>query len=105
MEVGSMAGMLRHAVLLTLETGPDSETTAAIVQALRKLPAQIPSVREYEVGVDLGLNAGNATIAVVAGFDDEKGYVEYRDHPAHRAVIDELITPVRQARAAIQFEV
>jgi Stress responsive A/B Barrel Domain len=97
--------MLRHTVLLTLKTDPGSETTAAIVEALQKLPAQIPSIREYEVGADLGLNEGNATIAVVARFDDEKGYIEYRDHPAHRAVIDELITPVRQARTAIQFEV
>jgi Stress responsive A/B Barrel Domain len=97
--------MLRHTVLLTLSTDPASETTSAIVAALRKLPAQISSVREYEVGADLGLNEGNATIAVVARFDDEKGYLEYRDHPAHRAVIDELITPVRTGRTAIQFEV
>jgi Stress responsive A/B Barrel Domain len=97
--------MLRHTVLLTLSTDPASETTKTIVEALRKLPAQIASIREYEVGADLGLNDGNATIAVVARFDDEKGYLEYRDHPAHRAVIDELISPVRQSRAAIQFEV
>jgi hypothetical protein len=97
--------MLRHTVLLTLSTEPASETTRTIIEALRKLPAQIPSIREYEVGADLGLNEGNATIAVVARFDDEKGYVEYRDHAAHRAVIDELISPVRQGRAAIQFEV
>ncbi len=97
--------MLRHTVLLTLSTDPASDATKAIVEALRKLPAQISSIREYEVGADLGLNEGNATIAVVARFDDERGYVEYRDHPAHRAVIDELITPVRQSRAAIQFEV
>jgi hypothetical protein len=97
--------MLRHTVLLTLSTEPSSETTRTIIEALRKLPARIPSIREYEVGADLGLNEGNATIAVVARFDDEKGYVEYRDHPAHRAVIDELISPVRRGRAAIQFEV
>jgi Stress responsive A/B Barrel Domain len=97
--------MLRHTVLLTLKTAPGSKTTTEIVEALQKLPAQIPSIREYEVGADLGLNEGNATIAVVARFDDEKGYIDYRDHPAHRAVIDELITPVREARAAIQFKV
>jgi hypothetical protein len=97
--------MLRHTVLLTLSTDPASETTKAILEALRKLPAQVSSIREYEVGADLGLNEGNATIAVVAGFEDQKGYLEYRDHPAHRAVIDELITPVRTGRSAIQFEV
>jgi len=95
--------MFRHAVLLTLSSGPDSETTKTILDALRELPRQIPSIREYEVGSDLGLNEGNATIAVMARFDDEAGYIEYRDHPAHRAVIDNLISPVRQGRTAIQF--
>ena len=31
-------------------------------------------------------------------------YLAYRDHPAHRAVIDECITPIRQDRASIQYE-
>jgi stress responsive alpha/beta barrel protein len=87
--------MIRHAVLLTLSSGPDSETTRTILEALRELPRQISSIREYEVG--------NATIAVMARFDNEAGYIEYRDHPAHRAVIDKLISPVRQGRSAIQF--
>ena len=96
--------MLRHIVLLTLRDDTPPEAVSAIVDALAALPAQIPSIRSYEVGADIGVNPGNATVAATALFDDVAGYLEYRDHPAHVKVIDELIAPVRIARSAVQFE-
>ena len=50
-----------------------------------------------------GLVPGNHDFAVVADVDDVDGWVTYRDHPAHRRVIDELITPVLETRAAVQY--
>jgi hypothetical protein len=96
--------MLRHIVLLTLKADAHPEAATTIAEALRKLPAQIPCIQGYEVGVDLGLSPGNATIGVVARFEDEAGFREYQDHPAHLAVIDTLISPVRENRTAIQLE-
>jgi hypothetical protein len=96
--------MLRHIVLLTLKADAPPETATTIAEALRGLPAQIPGIRGYEVGVDLGLSEGNATIGVVARFEDEAGFREYQEHPAHLAVIDTLIVPVRESRTAIQVE-
>ena len=97
--------MIRHIVLLTLK--PDAPTDAAsnIVHALRGLTEVIPSIRDYQAGVDLGIVDGNATVAATATFEDAAGYIEYRDHPAHRAVIERLIDPVRESRASIQFEI
>jgi hypothetical protein len=97
--------MIRHIVLLELRAGTPAETAQAIVDALRELPRSIPSIREYQAGVDLGIASGNSTVGVTSVFDDEAGYVEYRDHPAHRAVIEQLIDPVRVGRAAIQFRI
>ena len=94
--------MFRHVVLLTID--PSAPTApATIVAALRDLPGAIPEIRDYEVGTDLGLAETNATIAVVAGFDDRAGFEAYRDHPAHLAVIEELILPVLVDRTAVQF--
>ncbi len=95
--------MFRHIVLLTVEPSAGDDAVTAITGSLRGLPALIPEIRSYVVGVDAGLNPGNASIAVVAGFDDEAGYIVYRDHPDHRKVIDEQITPVLASRTAIQF--
>lgn len=97
--------MIRHIVLLTLRPDADPDAAGEIVAALRTLPAKISSIRDYQAGVDLGTGTGNATIAATSVFDDEAGYVEYRDHPAHREIIERLIDPVRESRAAIQFEI
>lgn len=94
--------MLRHIVLLTFADGTSPDVVGRIVDALRELPDQIPELRSYVVGTDLALADGNADVAVVADLDDESGYVTYSDHPAHRRVIEDLISPVLASRVAVQ---
>jgi hypothetical protein len=97
--------MFRHIVLLTLSSGAPDGAAGAIVDGLSTLPARIDEIRSYSIGTDAGVNQGNADVSVVADFDDRDGYLVYRDHPAHRAVIDERITPVLESRSAIQYEI
>jgi hypothetical protein len=97
--------MIRHIVLLTLRSDAPSDAADTIVKALRTLKGVVPSIRDYQAGADRGIVPGNATVAATATFDDDAGYLEYRNHPAHRAVIERYIDPVRQSRAAIQFEI
>jgi Stress responsive A/B Barrel Domain len=97
--------MIRHIVLLKLRPDAPPDAAATIVEALRGLKDVIPSIRDYQAGADLRIVPGNATVAATATFDDEAGYLEYRDHPAHRDVIARHIDPVRESRAAIQFEI
>jgi hypothetical protein len=96
--------VFRHVVLLTIDPGAPAAAVPSIVEGLRELPALIPSLRSYTVGVDVGLAEGNATIAVVADFDDDAGYLEYRDHPAHQQVIADRIRPVLAGRSAVQHD-
>jgi len=96
--------MFRHIVLLTLREDATEADRDAIVAELRTLPDLVPTIRAYDIGLDAGLNAGNATISVVADFDDADGYLTYRDHPDHQRVIAEHIAPVLAARSAIQYE-
>lgn len=97
--------MLRHVVLLRFTDGTDPSAADAVAASLRALPPQIPSIRAYAVGRDLGLAPDNADLVVVADFDDAEGHAEYRDHPAHVAVVDQQISPILASRTAIQFEV
>jgi hypothetical protein len=94
--------MVRHVVLLTFIDGTPAEEVEAIAAALRELPAQIPELRSYVVGVDLDLAADNADLVVVADVDDVDGYVAYRDHPEHRRIITERIAPILASRTAAQ---
>ena len=65
----------------------------AIVEGLETLPGSIPEIRRYVIGRDARINDGNADLTAVADFDDVDGYLVYRDHPAHKAVISERIAP------------
>ncbi len=96
--------MVRHVVLLTFVDGTSAEEVESIAAALRELPSQIPELRSYVVGRDLGLAEDNADLVVVADTDDVEGYVAYRDHPEHQRIIAERIRPVLAARTAAQHE-
>ena len=75
----------------------------AAAAALAALPPQIPTVRDYRFGPDAGLAGTNWDFVVVADFDDEAAYLTYRDHPAHQAVIADVLQPMIAQRAGVQY--
>ncbi|HEX7131309.1 MAG TPA: Dabb family protein [Iamia sp.] len=86
--------MLTHIVLITAAPDTTEEQVEAIVAGLRSLPAEIDEIRTYEVGRDLGLAEGNATVAIQATFASPDDLEAYVVHPAHQRVVTELIRPV-----------
>lgn len=96
--------MFRHVVLFTWAEGVTEEHKRELAAELRTLPGTVDVIRDYRVGPDAGLNPANRDFAVVADFDDAAGYQTYRDHPAHRALVEKYITPAASERAAIQYE-
>ncbi len=96
--------MLRHVAVFRWNEGTTPEQVEELAAALRALPAEVPTIRSYEVGSDLGLGDGRWDFAVVAQFDDAEGYQAYVDHPAHQAATD-LIPPIRADRVHVQLEV
>ena len=96
---------IRHVVMFTWAEGVDDEHVATVSAALDGLPAAVPSIKQYVHGPDLGLSEGNFDYAVVADFDDEAGYVAYRDDATHQQLIADHIKPFITARAAVQHAV
>jgi hypothetical protein len=76
-----------------------------LADELGQLPGLIDAIRRYQFGPDAGINPGNCDFAVVADFDDADGYLVYRDHPAHRKVIEDYINPIVARRSAVQYQV
>jgi hypothetical protein len=101
--------VIRHVALLTFVDGATEEQVRAIEEALSTLPARLPQLRAYAIGRDLGINAGinagNASFAVVAEFANIDDYVAYRDDAEHRRIIAELISPILAARVGAQYDV
>ena len=97
--------MFRHVVLLRWVAEATAEERSAVESGLGALPDRIPEIRSYKIGTDARVNDGNFDLVVVADFDDVDGYLVYRDHPDHVAVINERIRPILADRAAIQHEI
>lgn len=95
--------MFRHVALFRWVPGTTDQQVQAIRVALSELPAIVPELRSYHVGLDLGIVDGNWDFAGVADFDDREGWRAYIAHEAHQKVIVELIRPVLEERAAVQY--
>jgi hypothetical protein len=96
--------MFRHVVLFRWTEEATDEQKRAVPERLAALPGAIPEIKAYHVGADAGINPANYDFAVVADFADRASFLTYRDHPAHRTVVEECITPIAAERAAAQYE-
>ena len=97
--------MFRDVVLFTWKDDATAAQKQALHDELPKMPPAIDVIRAYKFGPDAGINPANYHYAVVADFDDAAGYVTYRDHPVHRALVENYVTPIVAGRAAAQVEI
>jgi hypothetical protein len=95
----------RHIALFRWREDATAQQKKALEDRLKELPGVIPELRAYAIGGDAGINPGNVDFAVVADFADRDDYLVYRDHPAHRKVIDEFVTPIVADRWAVQYTI
>lgn len=91
-------------VLIKWAEGTTTGQQEEVAAKLGELPGRIPEVRAYSTGVNAGVDEGGYEFAIVADFADRDGYLAYRDHPEHRAVVARFIAPIVAERAAIQYE-
>jgi hypothetical protein len=96
--------MFRHVALFRWAPEATDAQRDAVTSGLGELPGAISTIRAYRFGPDSQVNDGNFDYAVVADFDDTAGYLAYRDHPAHQAILAERIAPIVAERAAVQYE-
>jgi hypothetical protein len=96
--------VIRHVVMFRWIAEATPEQKQRVPEELGRLPGLVPTLRAYHVGADLGLVEGNFDFAVAADFDDLDGYLAYRDHPEHQAIIARYTRPIIAERAAVQYE-
>jgi hypothetical protein len=96
--------MIRHVVLFRWKPEATQEQRTRAAAEVAKLPSIVPTVLGFASGSDIGVNQGNFEFSVTADFEDENGYLAYRDHPGHRQVVADYIAPILAERAAIQFQ-
>ncbi|MDS1270551.1 Dabb family protein [Lipingzhangella sp. LS1_29] len=95
---------IRHVALFRWLPDTTPEQVAEVERRLGELPGQIPELRAYAFGADVGVSTGNFDFAVVADVDDVDGFRAYRDHPEHQKVLG-VISALLAERAAVQFPI
>jgi hypothetical protein len=94
----------RHVAMFRWAEGTTTGQQDEVAARLGELPGLLPEIREYSLGTNAGVNPGGYDFVVVADFAGKDDYLAYRDHPAHRAVVEEFVSPIVAERAAIQYE-
>ena len=91
--------------MLTFRDGTTDRQRQALYEGLARMPQQMPFIRRYEFGPDLGLKEGNPDMALVADFDSEEDWREYSNHPDHLDLIENLVQPIVATASRVQYEV
>jgi hypothetical protein len=94
----------RHVVLLRWADDVPDDHVDQVRSGLDALPAQIPQIRSFLHGSDVGVAEGNYDYVVVADFDNVSDWRAFRQHPAHLLLMEEHITGKFEDRAAIQYQ-
>jgi hypothetical protein len=97
--------MIRHVALFAWTPEATDEQKRRAAEELQALQPLLSGLRAFHIGPDAGIVDGNFDFAVVADFDDAESYLGYRNHPAHRAVVEQFTTPIARQRATIQYQI
>ena len=94
----------RHVVLLQWADDVPDDHVEQVRAALDEMRPQIPEIRSFVHGSDVGVSEGNYDYVVVADFDNVQDWRAFREHPAHLLFMEEHITGKLEGRAAIQYQ-
>lgn len=95
--------MFHHTVMFRFKPETTDAQIHAVTDHLETLPAEISDIKAFRFGPDAGVTDGPWDYAVAADFNDADGYRTYRDHPAHRDVVTNVIDPLLEEVARVQF--
>jgi hypothetical protein len=76
--------MIAHIVVFKCK---DKSSASEIKKHLETLPAQIPQIVKYELGVDEIDSARSLHLALYSHFESYETLAIYQEHPAHQAVL------------------
>lgn len=87
---------------LLLASRDDPRTGAAARASVRSVGRGRERVGEVRHGSDLGFRRGNGDYALVATFPNRANWEAYQAHPKHKALVQNVVTPIQASRLTIQ---
>lgn len=96
--------MVQHIVLFKWREDASPGDIAKAVKALKALKDEIPGIVDLTVGDNFNNRSQGYQCGLVVRFEDSSALEEYGAHPAHQAVIQNLIAPIRVEVIAVDYE-
>lgn len=97
--------MIHHIVLFRFRADTDLSRVSAAGDALRGMRGRIAEVRDVVWGPNVGPTARDYPWVLIVTVDDMDAVQRYAEHPLHREIVEQFITPIREARMAVDLEV
>ena len=97
--------MIEHIVLFKLKASASPGQKAAMLEALLSLKDRIPGLVQTSAGVNFSDRADGYTHGFVARFKDRAALEAYLPHPAHLAVVETQVNPLKEAVLAVDYEI
>lgn len=99
--------MIRHIVFWKFRAEAEGRSAAAnrdeVRTLLEGLPARIPGILEWEVGVCAGGGEEEVELCLCSLFENPAALAAYTVHPDHRRVVD-LLRRVRAEKRVADYE-
>ena len=96
--------MIKHLVFFKMKEDADPAAQEKMVAMLRALPAVIPQIKDFEVGVNFATGPAASDISLYSTFENEADMETYRVHPEHQKVVA-FIGKVTSERRVVDYEV
>lgn len=86
--------MIKHVVLLSWKDGVTQEQIKLVNQGFSELRREIPEIKKYEYGPDVGIYGSNASYALVSEFLSERDFLSYVNKEAHQRFLNDIAGPI-----------
>ena len=96
--------MVEHLVLFKLKPEATEAQVEAMFGGLRDLKAKIPGIVDLSVGRNFTDRGKGYEIGLTVRLGGRSELAEYLPHPAHQAVLAELIRPIVAEVLAVDYE-
>ncbi|NUM80847.1 Dabb family protein [bacterium] len=88
--------MVTHVVLFKLFPNVSQDKIDRMIAGLNGLKNEIPQLLEMHAGVNFSDRNKGYELMLVSQFVNKEDLRIYNDHPAHRKVVAEIISPIRE---------
>jgi hypothetical protein len=97
--------VVEHIVLFKLKAGATDEQKAAAKKALKGLKEQVDGIVDLTCGDNFSERSQGYEMGLVVRFRDRAALDAYIPHPAHRGVVDQYISPIRETGIVVDYEI